>query len=199
MSDSLKYNELKTSALKISEKDSIIYFKNVSIKDFTLEKLYVRFYETHEVNEQPLYALWIFSKTDEWYWRDLNLYCLPLEKKINNREAINENNESIYTVVETAPEFSGGDSARIEYLKYNIRYPKYAREKGILGTVYSTFIVEKDGSITDIKIVKGIGGGCDEEVIYLIKNMPLWKPGTHNGKAVRVQFNWPVKFTISKD
>ncbi len=64
-------------------------------------------------------------------------------------------------------------------------------------SLYVTFIVEKDGRITNIKILKGIGGGCDEEVISVIKNMPPWTPGTQKGKAVRVQFNMPVNFTLS--
>lgn len=106
--------------------------------------------------------------------------------------------EEIFIVVQTPPSFVGGDSARMEFLKYNLRYPNMALERGIQGTVYITFVIEKDGSLSNPKILRGIGGGCDEEVIRIIKLMPKWNPGKQRGKAVRVQFNMPVKFTLKR-
>lgn len=105
--------------------------------------------------------------------------------------------DDIYTVVEVQPAFSGGDEARILYLQNNIQYPLEARKAGIQGIVYVTFVVEKDGTITGIKILKGIGGGCDEEVVRLISHMPKWSPGMQKGKPVRVQFNMPIRFTLA--
>jgi protein TonB len=102
----------------------------------------------------------------------------------------------IFTVVEESPGFPGGDVARIRYLQENIRYPQMARESGIQGTVYVTFVVEKDGRVTDVRILRGIGGGCDEEAIRVINAMPRWNPGKQRGKPVRVQFNMPIKFTL---
>lgn len=102
----------------------------------------------------------------------------------------------IFTVVESMPSFPGGDVARMKYLQENIEYPQMARESGIQGTVYVTFVVETDGSVTDVRILRGIGGGCDEEAIRVIKNMPKWNPGMQRGKPVRVQFNMPIKFTL---
>lgn len=102
----------------------------------------------------------------------------------------------IFTVVEESPGFPGGDIARIRYLQENIRYPQMARESGIQGTVYVTFVVEKDGRVTDVRILRGIGGGCDEEAIRVINAMPRWNPGKQRGKPVRVQFNMPIKFTL---
>lgn len=102
----------------------------------------------------------------------------------------------IFTVVEDAPSFPGGDEARIRYLQNNIKYPQMARESGIQGTVYVTFVVEPNGSVTNVKILRGIGGGCDEEAIRVIQNMPKWIPGKQRGKPVRVQFNMPIKFTL---
>ena len=102
----------------------------------------------------------------------------------------------IFTVVEDAPGFPGGDEARIKYLQNNIKYPQMARESGIQGTVYVTFVVERDGKVTNVQILRGIGGGCDEEAIRVIKNMPRWNPGKQRGKPVRVQFNMPIKFTL---
>ena len=102
----------------------------------------------------------------------------------------------IFTVVEDAPSFPGGDEARIRYLQNNIKYPQMARESGIQGTVYVTFVVEPNGSVTNVKILRGIGGGCDEEAIRVIQNMPKWIPGKQRGKPVRVQFNMPIKLTL---
>jgi protein TonB len=71
-----------------------------------------------------------------------------------------------------------------------------AKESGIQGTVYVTFVVEKDGSITDVRVLRGIGGGCDEEAVRVVKNSPKWSPGKQRGKPVRVQYNLPVKFIL---
>jgi len=103
----------------------------------------------------------------------------------------------IFTVVEEAPSYPGGDEARIRFLQENIKYPQMARESGIQGTVYVTFVVEKNGSVTDVKVLRGIGGGCDEEAIRVIQAMPPWNPGKQRGKPVRVQFNMPIKFTLA--
>jgi len=103
----------------------------------------------------------------------------------------------IFTVVETSPSFPGGDEARIRFLTNNIKYPQMARESSIQGTVYVTFVVERDGAVTDVRVLRGIGGGCDEEAIRVIKAMPRWSPGKQRGKPVRVQFNMPIKFTLA--
>lgn len=103
----------------------------------------------------------------------------------------------IFTVVEDAPAYPGGDEARIKFLMENIKYPQMARESGIQGTVYVTFVVERNGSVTDVRVLRGIGGGCDEEAIRVIQAMPAWNPGKQRGKPVRVQFNMPIKFTLA--
>jgi protein TonB len=103
----------------------------------------------------------------------------------------------IFTVVESMPSFPGGEAARIQYLNDNIKYPQMARESGIQGRVFVTFVVEKDGSVTDVKVLRGIGGGCDEEAVRVIKNMPKWDPGKQRGKPVRVQFNMPILFKLN--
>ena len=98
--------------------------------------------------------------------------------------------------VEENPEFPGGDSERVKFLKENLTYPQEAREIGTSGTVYLEFIVERDGSISNITIKRGIGGGCDEEAIRVVRMMPKWKPGRQQGHEVRVQFMLPIKFTL---
>jgi protein TonB len=104
--------------------------------------------------------------------------------------------EKVFMVVEEQPSFPGGEQARMRYLSNNIDYPQLARESGIQGTVYVTFVVEKDGSITDVRVLRGIGGGCDKEAIRVVKEMPRWEAGMQRGKPVRVQFNMPIRFTL---
>ncbi|MCF8297799.1 MAG: energy transducer TonB [Saprospiraceae bacterium] len=102
----------------------------------------------------------------------------------------------IFKVVEDPPSFPGGDEARIKFLQNNIEYPRMAMESGISGIVFVTFVVEPDGSVSKVGILRGIGGGCDEEAIRVIKAMPKWNAGKQRGKPVRVQFNMPIKFTL---
>lgn len=102
----------------------------------------------------------------------------------------------IFTVVESMPTYPGGESALYKYLTKSIQYPTMAQESGVQGRVYVTFVVEVDGSITDIRILRGIGGGCDEEAMRVVKEMPRWVPGKQRGQSVRVQFNLPVRFVL---
>ena len=117
---------------------------------------------------------------------------VPIE--VDDDEEVEE--AQIFTVVESMPSFPGGDKARIRFLNENIEYPTMARESGIQGRVYVTFVVERNGMVTDVKILRGIGGGCDEEAIKVVKAMPKWIPGKQRGKPVRVQFTLPIKFTL---
>jgi periplasmic protein TonB len=115
---------------------------------------------------------------------------------INEEENLTE--EEIFKVVESMPEFPGGEATLYDYLSKNISYPRIALEAGISGTVYVTFVVEKDGSITNVQLLRGIGGGCDEEALRVVKNMPTWTPGKQRNVPVRVQFNFGVKFTLNQ-
>jgi protein TonB len=107
--------------------------------------------------------------------------------------------DEVFVVVEEQAEFPGGLDSMYAYIVKNLKYPELAKEKGIEGRVFVSFIIEKDGSISNVKILRGIGGGCDEAAVEMIKNMPKWKPGTQRGKPVRVQFNLPIKFELEKD
>jgi TonB family protein len=122
----------------------------------------------------------------------------PSENIISENKRSNSSQEpkEIFTVVEEQPGFPGGDEARIKFLQSNLKYPEEAKELGIQGKVYITFVVETDGSLNDIKVLRGIGGGCDEEAIRLVKNMPKWIPGKQRGVPVRVQFNLPINFRL---
>ena len=107
-----------------------------------------------------------------------------------------EEETQIFTVVEKDPEFPGGMEALYKYLQQNIKYPQLARDNNITGRVYVTFVVERDGSIANPRVLKDIGGGCGAEAIRVVKSMPKWNPGKQSGKAVRVQFNLPVNFNL---
>ncbi len=102
----------------------------------------------------------------------------------------------IFTVVEAMPEFPGGMAKLMGYLGNNIKYPPFAKETNIQGRVFINFVVEPDGKISNVKVLRGIGGGCDEEAIRVVESMPNWKPGMQRGKPVRVSYNLPVKFTL---
>lgn len=111
-------------------------------------------------------------------------------------EEEDETETQIFTVVENEPEFPGGMEALYKYLAQNIKYPQLARDNNITGKVYVTFVVERDGSIANPKVLRDIGGGCGAEAIRVVKAMPKWTPGKQRGKAVRVQFNLPVNFNL---
>ncbi len=106
--------------------------------------------------------------------------------------------EKIYQAVDEMPKFSGGINGLMSFLSRKLKYPSAATLKGIEGTVVLTFVVDKTGSISNIRIVRAIGGGCDEEAIRVVKLMPKWVPGKQNGKAVSVQYTLPLKFSIQK-
>jgi protein TonB len=105
--------------------------------------------------------------------------------------------KEIYLGADEYPEFTGGAKAWSKYMERNLRYPSRAQEEGAAGKVYVSFVVEKDGSITDVSVIKGIGFGCDEEAIKVIKKSPLWKPGKNKGTPVRVRYNMAINFQIS--
>ncbi len=105
--------------------------------------------------------------------------------------------ETVHIIVEQMPEFVGGEQEMLKYLRDNIKYPNEARQQGTTGIVYLTFIISKQGKIQNIKIIRGIGSGCDEEAIRVVESMPNWKPGKQNGSTVPVQFNLPINFKLS--
>ena len=127
---------------------------------------------------------------------------VTLDTKINFEMPVfdepedDEPEEKIFRIVEKKPKFPGGIEALYKYIGSNIKYPAMAKDSGIKGTVHITFVVEKDGSITDVKLLRRIGGGCDEEAIRVIGEMPNWNPGKQRGKPVRVQFNLPISFKL---
>ncbi len=104
--------------------------------------------------------------------------------------------EEPFKYVEQMPAFPDGEAAMMKYIRSNVRYPTIAKENGIEGTVVIQFVVSSSGNISKVQVARGIGGGCDEEAVRVVKSMPDWKPGKHNGKAVPVSFTLPIKFKL---
>ncbi len=107
-----------------------------------------------------------------------------------------ETNATIFEWVEEMPCFKGGNEAMFSYLSQNITYPEIAKRSQVEGRVIISFIVSIDGNITEAKVIKSIGAGCDEEALRVVKNMPKWNPGKQNGNPVNVRVSIPIMFTL---
>jgi protein TonB len=134
----------------------------------------------------------------------------PVEEPVNEKAKVDSNanpggsglgsgtgdDTGLATVIDVFPRYPGGDESRLYYLRKQIRYPESASKAVIQGVVMVVFIVEPDGSLTNIEVTKRIGGGCDEEAIRVTREMPRWEPGKRNGRAVRVMVRMPIVFRI---
>lgn len=122
---------------------------------------------------------------------------IPFEaSNVDVSAPLDANTNEVFSVVEVEPEFPGGVEALYKYLAENIKYPVLAKEKGTQGRVYVTFVVEKDGSVTDAKVLRGVSEEVDAEALRVINAMPKWKPGMQQGVPVRVQYNIPIIFKL---
>ena len=104
--------------------------------------------------------------------------------------------DEIYQIVEEMPKFPGGEAELFHYISKNIYYPQEAKEKGIQGRVFIGFVIEKDGSVSNIRNLRGVDSELDAEAIRVVKSMPKWKPGKHNGEFVRVSYQIPILFKL---
>ena len=105
--------------------------------------------------------------------------------------------EKVFDIVEQMPEFPGGPQAMFEWLSQNVKYPAIAEENGVQGRVIVTFVVERDGSIADVRVVKSVDPSLDKEAVRVVNSMPRWIPGKHKGSAVRVKYTAPVTFKLA--
>ncbi len=121
---------------------------------------------------------------------------LKAKEVIAQPEEKKEEETRVFDVVEQMPSYPGGSGALMEYLSKNIKYPPVAEENGVQGRVILQFVVERDGSITDVKVLKSVDPSLDKEAIRVVKSMPRWIPGKQNGQAVRVKFTLPVTFRL---
>jgi periplasmic protein TonB len=99
-----------------------------------------------------------------------------------------------FTFVEEKPKFPGGEKALKSYLKKNVNIPEMAKKNGAQGKVFVSFVVEKDGSVSEPKVVRGIGNGCDDEAVRVVKSMPKWSPAKLNGQPVKIRYTIPIVF-----
>ena len=106
-------------------------------------------------------------------------------------------NDMVFDVVEVMPQFPGGQIAMLKYIMENMKYPEQAMKEGIQGRVAVSFIVEKDGSISNVRPVLSVHPLLDKEAVRVVKSMPKWTPGKQNGKPVRVRFNVPIMFKLN--
>jgi len=112
-------------------------------------------------------------------------------------EIIEEDDDEVFMVVERMPEFPGGDLGLMKYIQKNIKYPPIAKEYNITGKVYVQFIVDQSGSVTNVKIARGVDKNLDAEAVRVVKSLPKYTPGTQRGKPVRVMFTTPINFTLN--
>ena len=117
-------------------------------------------------------------------------------KEVVVDEKPKEEETKVFDVVEQMPSFPGGDAELMKFLSTHIKYPVVAEENGIQGRVIATFVVERDGSISDVKVIKSVDPSLDKEAIRVLKSMPKWIPGKQNGAAVRVKYTVPVTFRL---
>ena len=181
------------------------YYENGKIKS---EEIYVNdekngksvlYFENGNIEEEGEYT----NDKKNGYWIS---YCEEGYKfsrtKYENGKYIeviywnSEGKEISVKEAEVMPEFPGGMNALEEFIYSNVHYPRVAKENGIHGTVKLKFYIDKDGIVTDIDLSEGVGGGCDEEAMRVVKMMPKWKPGMQCNKPIRVLFNIPIKFTL---
>ena len=121
---------------------------------------------------------------------------LSLDENVKNTKPA-DNEIKDFASVEVLPEFEGGMAGWSAYISKTFKYPAEARNNNISGRVIMSFVVLKDGSLTDIKVLRGIGGGADEEAVRILRESPKWKPGIQNGKPVMVAYTMPIFFQLS--
>ena len=114
------------------------------------------------------------------------------------KTVVSQSSQSVYDEVEVMPEFPGGMQAMIEYLNTNIKYPKDAIKQEVSGRVMVMFVVETDGSLSNVRVARKVFPSLDAEAVRVIKTMPKWKPGKEKGKPVRVNFTLPIVFSLNK-
>ena len=131
---------------------------------------------------------------------DPNNMVIVLKPIIYSPRSTDDNGNTIYEVVEQMPEFpDGGQSGLMDYLKKNIQYPEAAKKAGVQGRVILQFVVDKDGSIDNVSVLRGVNPDLDKEAIRVVSNMPNWKPGMQKGKPVRVKYTVPIAFSLPSE
>lgn len=116
---------------------------------------------------------------------------VEVQQEEENEEVVN------FYVIEEKPEFPGGEAAMFQWISKNIKYPEIAKENGVQGKVFVQFVIDKEGKVTDVQVIRGVDPSLDKEAVRVIKSMPAWKPGKQRGKPVKVSFQLPINFKLS--
>lgn len=164
-------------------------------KDGTISNIEVLKSLSKECDEEAIRILKLMPKWESGKRKNKPIRFkmnMPISFSLTNDEVV----DTIYSECEESPEFKGGDESLNNFLSTKLRYPRIAKENGDQGKIIVTFVIEKDGSISNIKIIKSVSKECDEEVIRLVKLSPKWKPAKQNGEFVRFQYFLPITFNL---
>ncbi len=136
------------------------------------------------------------TKTQQGDPTGVDYSLIDVEEEEAPVEEVKEEKPEVFTFVEEMPSFPGGNEAFLSYVASNIQYPEIAKRAGVEGKIFVSFIVGKDGGVSNVEVVKGIGAGCDEEAVRVIRSMPKWNPGKQNGRPVLVKVSVPIIFRL---
>lgn len=183
---------------------AVVTLKNGTLGTITNQRGYFKLHI--EEDKYPLIISFVGFETREIPIAGITNVTIELvtqENKLDEIMVVGYANKSVeqqevFTTVEQNPEFPGGISEMFDYISERIKYPKMAQQMGVEGKVFVKFVVQQDGSIGEIKILKGVGYGCDDEAVRVISNMPKWNPGKQNGKPVNVYYTMPIKFALKE-
>lgn len=141
----------------------------------------------------------ISTNTSIYVSDDISTKSNNTSSETKSKEELNPilKDNKVHDYAEVMPEYNGGNKALLQYLANNFKVPAYARENGIAGKIFVEFVINKNGEVEQEKIVRGIGGGCDEEALRVIRSMPKWKAGKQNGKEVNVRFRLPFHVQLT--
>ena len=191
--------EESLTRLQIFKKLMTASYLNISIKN-NYEQNDMKFSLSRSVNAIkyviPNFDKLIIDEEKPEEEKNWNQYIRPNDNSIL-KTIFNDDNECFITV-DNMPVFPGGDAGLMEYIEKKKKYPASAKKQNITGTVYVSFIVEKSGYVTNVKVVTGVNKKLDNEAVRVVKLLPRYKPGTQRGKKVRVKFTIPINFTLSK-
>lgn len=195
-------NESRTT-IKIGEESYVTFANpmeiNIDGEDYTLDINSVKKEKTFKLGDHKLFAK---NNHDERNSYTVTVDGKPFDLKylvsmIFDEAAAEADGDEVCLSAEKYPEFPGGTTALFDFINKNVKYPKSARDKGIEGRVFVQFVVEKDGSLSSLKVLRGVSDDINAEALRVVKLMPKWKPGMQEGKPVRVQYVLPFKFQLS--
>ena len=201
-----KKQTIQTNAIKVSEvlKDGSVIARTMDEDgDFYGVKVKIikepnTFYYDDQIIDVPTGSL-IIVGTYRHYSSTYPVVKIPkqeIKEASPTQNSKISKSDKVYDVVEQMPSFPGGNGALLEYLATHVKYPVVAQENGVQGRVIVSFVVERDGSITDVRVVRSVDPSLDREAQRVVSSMPRWTPGKQNGSAVRVKYNVPVSFRL---